>query len=48
MTNVLIVGEKSFVGCAVSRWLLEKHPGEYYVDTISSRDNKWKSVDFSK
>ena len=48
MTNVLIVGANSFVGNAVSNWLLEQHKNEYCVDIIDAIGEEWKSADFSK
>ena len=46
MKNILITGEKSFVGNSI-RDHLEKYPEKYTVTAISLRDGSWRDKDFS-
>jgi len=46
MKKVLITGASSYVGTHV-RQHLEKYPDRYNVDSISVRDDKWRTEDFS-
>ena len=47
MKRVLIIGENSYIGEALKKWL-EKYPDDYQVQIVSSHENKWKRVDFAK
>lgn len=44
--NILITGADSYVGTSVEKWLAERN-GEYHIDTLDMRDDKWKLFDFS-
>ena len=46
MKRVLITGASSYVGTNV-RQHLEQYPDKYIVDSLSVRDEKWRSMDFS-
>lgn len=45
--NVLITGENSYVGRNFKSWLIQ-WPSEYIVQSISVKNDHWKSHDFSK
>ncbi|MCX7715410.1 MAG: NAD-dependent epimerase/dehydratase family protein [Clostridia bacterium] len=46
MKKVLIIGENSYIGTSLVKWL--KHwENEYAADKISVRDGGWKGTDFS-
>lgn len=47
MKKILITGSNSYIGINFKKWL-EKFPDDYYVDTISVRDDKWKGKNFEK
>lgn len=47
MKKVLITGENSYIGNSFQNWV-SQYKGEYEVDTISVRDDKWKSTSFSE
>ncbi|MDF2800618.1 MAG: hypothetical protein K0S61_521 [Anaerocolumna sp.] len=47
MKKILIVGEGSFIGGSIQRWLLQ-NPIDYKVTTITSKFNLWKEVDFTR
>ncbi len=47
MHRILITGANSFVGTNVERWLI-KEPELFMVQTTDTKDEKWKSVDFSE
>ena len=47
MKNILITGENSYIGNSFQNWV-SQYKGEYEVDTISVRDDKWKSTSFSE
>jgi nucleoside-diphosphate-sugar epimerase len=44
--NILITGEKSYVGTSLKRWL-NQWADIYSVDSISLRNDNWKEKDFS-
>lgn len=44
--NILITGDKSYVGTSLRKWL-GNWPAKYHVDSISLYDNKWKKKDFT-
>lgn len=48
MKRVLITGAGSFVGTNVDKWLRSSENPVFEVDTVDTRDGKWKSVDFSR
>ena len=47
MKKILITGENSYIGNSFQNWV-SQYKGEYEVDTISVRDDKWKSISFSE
>lgn len=47
MKRILIVGEDSFIGGSIQKWLLN-YPGDYKVTTITSKFNLWNEMEFSK
>ncbi|MCC4722359.1 NAD-dependent epimerase/dehydratase family protein [Salinicoccus sp. RF5] len=47
MKKILVTGTNSYIGKSLSSWLA-RYPDAYSVDTISLRDNAWKTRDFSK
>jgi UDP-glucose 4-epimerase len=47
MKRVLITGKNSYIGASLENWLM-KEPDNYYVDTVSTRDDSWKKKDFSE
>jgi len=46
MKKVLVTGVNSYVGNRFAEWV-KQYPGEYEVDKISMRDDKWKEMDLS-
>lgn len=47
MKRVLITGAGSFIGSSVERWLSD-FPDKYIVDTVDTKNDIWRSVDFTK
>lgn len=47
MKNILIIGQHSYVGTNLKKYL-SKWPDEYKIDAISVRDGEWKKKDFSQ
>lgn len=47
MTNILITGEKSYIGTSLKKWL-SQWPDKYSIDTVSLRNDEWRNRDFSK
>jgi nucleoside-diphosphate-sugar epimerase len=47
MKRILIVGENSYVGKSFKNYI-GKYNEEYLVDTVSSRNYSWKTIDFTK
>lgn len=45
--KILITGKNSYVGMQLAEWL-NKEPEKYEVVKESVRDDKWKTIDFSK
>ena len=45
MKRILITGANSYIGTSLKNWL-EKCPGRYFVDTVSTRNDVWKQKDF--
>lgn len=45
--NILIIGKNSYIGKNLKAWL-NQYPEKYKTSTISVRDDRWKSYDFSK
>lgn len=43
--KVLIIGEHSYIGSYFRQWMQENHP-QYIVNTVSSRNEKWKTENF--
>ena len=47
MKKVLIIGDDSYIGCNIKKWL-DSFKNQYLVDIVSSRNNRWKTeADFS-
>ncbi|PIC69183.1 NAD-dependent epimerase [Sporosarcina sp. P16b] len=46
MIKILITGKNSYVGTSLESWL-EKFDDNYSIESISLRDDSWKSKDFS-
>lgn len=46
MKKVLITGANSYIGKSLDKWL-KKYPDQYYVESCSVRNNKWKNMNFS-
>ena len=47
MKRVLITGANSYIGVNVEKWL-SKNQDEFLVDTVDTRNELWKKIDFSK
>jgi len=47
MKKILITGKNSYVGTSLMSWL-RNYPEQYYVDSISLKDEKWRIEEFSK
>lgn len=47
MKRILITGAGSYIGTSVERYLLERYPGQYAVDTVDMIDGTWRSVSFA-
>ncbi len=45
--NILIIGEGSYIGEALYKWL-KKYPEQYSVDIVSPKEGKWRERDFRK
>lgn len=48
MKRVLITGANSYIGMSFEEWVMEKHPGEFEIDTVDMKDAAWKEKDFSR
>ncbi len=46
MKKILIIGINSYIGSSFNCWVNEHYSGNYEVDAISVRDNKWKELSF--
>ncbi len=46
MLNLLILGKNSYIGKHLTEYL-QQFPADYSVQSISQRDDHWKSLDFS-
>ncbi|MBG9979946.1 NAD-dependent epimerase/dehydratase family protein [Facklamia sp. DSM 111018] len=47
MKKILITGKNSYIGTSVEKWL-KKSEENFLIDTVDTRDNKWKEIDFSQ
>ena len=47
MKKILITGANSYIGTSFQKWV-SQYPGEYSVETISVRDERWKRESFVK
>lgn len=45
MKRILITGANSYIGTSFEKWM-KQWPDSYYVDTVGTRDDKWKNIDF--
>ncbi|NLK95370.1 MAG: NAD-dependent epimerase/dehydratase family protein, partial [Clostridiales bacterium] len=46
MKNILITGANSYIGTSFENWL-KKWPEEYAIDTVDTKNDIWRSKDFS-
>ena len=46
MKRILITGASSYIGTSFERYLAEKYPGLYDVDTVDMTDDDWRDTDF--
>ena len=46
MKRILITGASSYIGTSFERYLAEKYPGLYAVDTVDMTDDNWRDTDF--
>ncbi|WP_350342387.1 NAD-dependent epimerase/dehydratase family protein [Proteinivorax tanatarense] len=46
MKKILITGEGSYIGTSFENWVSQR-PGKYKVETISVKNDKWRSLSFS-
>lgn len=46
MKRILITGANSYIGTSFEKWV-SQWPEEYYVDTVETRSDQWKELDFS-
>ena len=42
MKRILITGAGSYIGTSFDRYLKEKYPGQYEVDTVDMIDGGWR------
>ena len=47
MKRILITGAESYIGTSFDRYLKEKYPGQYEVDTVDMVDGSWRKKSFS-
>lgn len=47
MKRILITGAGSYIGTSFSRYLKEKYPNQYEVDTVDMIDGGWRKKSFS-
>ena len=47
MKRILITGAGSYIGTSFDRYLKEKYPGQYEVDTVDMIDGGWRKKSFS-
>lgn len=47
MKKILITGANSYIGTSFEKYLKEKYPKEYKIDTLDMLDDNWKEYDFS-
>jgi nucleoside-diphosphate-sugar epimerase len=46
MKKILITGKDSYIGTSFEKWL-KQWPGQYEVDTVGTKNDEWRSFDFS-
>jgi len=46
MKRILITGADSFIGTSFERYVIEKFPQNYYIDTLDMKDPSWRNKDF--
>ena len=46
MKRILITGANSYIGTSFEKWITQ-WPEEYNVDTVGTRNDEWKELDFS-
>ena len=47
MKNILVIGKNSYIGKSFQKWM-QQQDMEYEIDSVSSRNNEWKKLDFGK
>lgn len=47
MKKILITGKDSYIGTSVEKWLKNSEE-KFLIDTVDTRENKWKEIDFSQ
>lgn len=47
MKRILITGANSYIGMSFERYLTERFPGQYQVDTVDMLDGTWREKSFS-
>lgn len=48
MKKILITGANSYIGTSFEKYLREKYPNDYEVDTADMIDGTWRELDFSE
>lgn len=44
--KVLVAGAGSYIGEAFEQWALSRYRGQFHIDTVDMRDDRWKEKDF--
>ena len=47
MKKILVIGKNSYIGKSFQKWM-QQQDMEYEIDSVSSRNNEWKKLDFGK
>ncbi len=47
MKRILITGANSYIGTSFERYITEKYPGRYSVDTVDMIDGSWREKSFA-
>ena len=47
MKKILVIGKHSYIGKSFQKWM-QQQDTEYETDSVSSRNNEWKKLDFGK
>lgn len=46
MKKILITGANSYIGTSLEKWL-GKFPNKYFINTVSTRNDCWRNINFS-